>query len=74
MKHFFVKVKTKAREEKIEKIDEHHFLVFVKEPPEKGKANSAVAKVIGNYFGVGSSRVNIVKGRASKEKIVEILM
>lgn len=70
---FFIKVKTKAREERVEKIDEHHFLVFVREPPEKGKANNAVARLIGDYVGVAVSHVNIVKGKTSKEKIIEVM-
>lgn len=72
MKHIFVKVKTNAREEKVEKIDEDHFFVSVKELPQKGKANKAVTRLLGDYLFVELLCVKIVKGKTSKEKIIEI--
>lgn len=68
----FVKAKPGAREEKIEKMDDTHFIVSVKEPPKDGRANWAVTRVLAEYFGVSASRVNIVGGHASRQKIVEI--
>ena len=68
----FVKAKPSAKEEKIEKIDENHYLVSVKEPPIKGKANAAIIKALAGYFKVPSSRVDIVSGYASREKIIVI--
>ncbi|OGY99979.1 MAG: hypothetical protein A2945_00530 [Candidatus Liptonbacteria bacterium RIFCSPLOWO2_01_FULL_52_25] len=76
----FVRVKPNAKEERVEKIDppqgragEPHFKVSVKEPPTEGRANWAVERIIGKHFGVPPSRVRIVSGRASREKIVEIM-
>jgi uncharacterized protein (TIGR00251 family) len=68
-----VKAKPNAREEKVEKIDETHFVVSVKEPPEKGKANDAIRNALAVYFKTGSSRVKIVSGYSSRQKIIEIL-
>ncbi|MBI5123566.1 DUF167 domain-containing protein, partial [Candidatus Roizmanbacteria bacterium] len=42
----FIQAKPNAREEKIEKIDETHFIVAVREPPVKGLANAAIRKVL----------------------------
>lgn len=69
----FVKAKPMAYEEKVEKIDSNHFVVWVKEPPQKGLANKGIAKVLAEYFKVPQSNVRVVKGFTSKQKIVEIL-
>jgi uncharacterized protein len=69
----FVKVKPSAKEEKIEKIDDINFKVQVKEPPEKGKANKAVVRVIAEYFKVAPSCVSLISGFSSRRKIFEII-
>ena len=69
----FVKAKPNSREEKVEKIDENNYIVSVKEPPVKGKANEAIRNALAVYFKTGSSRVKIVSGYSSRNKIVEIL-
>jgi len=43
----FVKVKTRAKEEKIEKASENNYVVSVKEQPKKGLANKAVIRILG---------------------------
>jgi hypothetical protein len=68
----FVKAKPMAREEKVEKIDENNFRVSVCEPPVAGRANLAIIKAVAGYFGVAPSRVRIVSGFASRQKILEI--
>lgn len=68
----FVKAKPKAKEEKIEKVDETHFVVCVKEPPIKGEANQAIARILARYFKVPFSSVSLVSGFTSKEKIFRI--
>jgi hypothetical protein len=67
-----VKVKPNAKQEKIEKVNESHFLVSVKEKPQEGKANKAVIKILAEYFGVPQSQVVLLKGQTSREKIYEI--
>jgi len=69
----FVKVKPSAKQEKIKKLDEINFIVSVKEPPKDGKANRAIVKVLAEYFKVAPSRVNLVSGFSSKQKVFEIL-
>jgi len=69
----FVKAKPNAPEEKIEKIDENNFVVSVKEPPIKGKANEAIRNALAVYFKTASSRVKIISGYSSRNKIVEII-
>ncbi|OGZ31894.1 MAG: hypothetical protein A2V69_00575 [Candidatus Portnoybacteria bacterium RBG_13_40_8] len=68
----FVKAKPKARENKIEKIDESNFIVSVKAAPIKGKANEAIIESLAEYFHVGNSDIEIIRGHKSREKIIEI--
>ena len=46
--------------------------VRVTAPPERGKANTAVEKIIADALGLPNDAVNIVKGSTSARKIVEI--
>ena len=67
-----VNVKPNAKQVKIERVNESHFLIRVKEKPQEGKANKAVIKVLAEYFEVPQSRIVLLKGQSSKEKIFEI--
>ncbi len=67
-----VRVKPGARGEFIHKIDEAHFVVAVKEPPREGRANYAIRKKIAEYLHISLSRVAIVSGHKSRDKIFEI--
>lgn len=67
-----IKAKPNAREEIVEKLDDSHFVISVKEQPIKGKANLAIIRALAKYFGVESSKVNIVSGHASRQKIIRI--
>ena len=68
----FVKVKPRAREERVQKIDGINFEVWVRELPEKGKANRAVIKSLADYFKVSQSNIKIISGSVSRLKIIEI--
>ena len=68
----FVEAKPRAKEEKIEKIDDTHFKVWVKEPPENGKANMAVIKVLTGYFNISWADILLISGATSKKKVFEI--
>ena len=70
----FVKARPSAREEKVEKISETNFVVWVREPPEKNKANKAIVKALAGYFSISSSGVILVAGSSSRQKIFEIIV
>lgn len=67
-----VKVKANSKTEKIEKADEKNFNVSVKAPAKEGKANLAVVKSLAKYFAVSQSRIKILSGQKSKNKIIEV--
>ena len=64
-----VDVKAEALEEEVEKLGEDWYLVKVKAPRRRGKANAAVLKLLRKHFG-GNAR--IVTGLTSTRKIIEI--
>jgi uncharacterized protein (TIGR00251 family) len=47
-------------------------LVRVTAPPVDGKANDAVRRLIARRLGVPASRVSIVRGESSRDKLVEV--
>lgn len=44
--------------------------VAVREPPEKGRANKAVERLLAAALGVRPGDVAVVRGRASRDKVV----
>lgn len=69
----FIKAKPMSYEEKVEKIDENHFVVSVTEPPQNGLANKGIVKALANYFKIAQSRIIVKKGFTSKQKTIEII-
>lgn len=65
-----IEVKAGSREEGVERLDEGRYLVKVKEPRQKGKANQAVLKLLKKHFG---KQARLISGATSTTKIVEIL-
>ena len=47
-------------------------LVRVTAPPEGGRANTAVCRLIAKELGIGSTRVSVVRGARSREKLVQV--
>lgn len=67
-----VKVKPNAKIEKVEKLADNEFAVWVTAQAKEGKANQAAVELLSEYFGIPKSRINIVTGYKSKNKIISI--
>ena len=65
----FVTAKPSAKENRVEKIDETHFKVWVKAPPDEGRANQAVLKTLAGFLDVPKSSLELLSGHKSKQKI-----
>ena len=68
----FVRVKLKAKSEKVEEINPNHFEVFVKEPPIEGRANKSVIKLLAEHLGIPQACLNIISGHRNRNKVIEI--
>lgn len=68
----FVTAKPRAREQSVQRIDQTHYCVSVREPPIQGKANAAIIAALAGYLHVSSSLIRLVSGYTSKQKVFEI--
>ncbi len=64
-----VKVKPNAKIEKIEKISQNNFNIWVKSPAKEGKANETVLRALAKHLKIAPSLIRIVFGKKSKNKI-----
>ena len=67
-----VKAKPKSKKEGVKKLADLLFEVRVNAPPEKGRANERIRELLAEYFNVPKSKVRLVRGETSKEKVFEI--
>jgi hypothetical protein len=67
-----VRVTPRAGRNEIAGEREGVLLVRVTVPPEGGKANVAVCRLIAKALGVAPSRVSILRGTGSREKVLRI--
>lgn len=65
-----IKLHPGSSQEKIEKIVEGEYGVWIKEKPIDGKANDFLVKLLRKYFKV--KNLKIISGLKSRNKIVEI--
>lgn len=67
-----VKVKTKASQQRIKRLADNYYTVWVTELPVKGRANEAVKEVLAGYFHISKSNIKILSGKTSQFKRIEI--
>ena len=48
------------------------YRVYVTSPPESGKANAAVVKLLSKFLGLPKSSMTVVRGTTSRNKAIEI--
>ena len=67
-----VRVIPKAKQNQAEKTADG-FRVRVTAAPADGKANMAVIKLLADHLGVAKSRLRVVKGATSRDKLLELI-
>ena len=70
--HITVLVRSKAKIEKVERIEENSYVVYTRAIPQQGLANKAVIRNLAKHFGVAKKYVKVLIGPRSKHKLVEI--
>ena len=67
-----LRVKPRAKRDKIVVVDENNFDVWVTSPPVDGKANEQVVKLLSKSLGISRSAIVIIRGESGKNKVVRI--
>jgi uncharacterized protein (TIGR00251 family) len=67
-----VRVQPRARQDEIAGERNGVLVVRVTAPPVEGRANDAARKLLARRLGVPSSRVNVVRGASSRDKLINV--
>jgi len=67
-----IKVTTKSKLNQVTQSDDSHFIIHTTAAPDKGKANEAVIKLLASHLKIPKSRLTIIKGEISRQKLIEI--
>ncbi len=67
-----IKVTPKAKLNKIIKINDNSYQVYTTAPPDKGKANQAIIKLLAKELNLSKSKIIIIKGEKNRHKIIKI--
>lgn len=51
---------------------EEQLMVYVTAPPDDGKANEAMIRLLAKHYGVAPSHVTLVRGATNRNKLVRI--
>ena len=68
-----VKAHPRAKKIRVLKKSDTEYEVWVREAPDKGKANGAVIKALAEYFDTAKSRFKLISGQTSKLKVIEFV-
>lgn len=67
------KIKPNSRHrEDVVANDDGSLTIYTKAPAIEGRANLATVKLVAKYYGVAPSRVKLVRGATSRNKVFEI--
>ncbi len=66
-----VSVKPRAKQNKVEKLSDVSYKIWVTAPAEKGKANQAVIALLAKELKLKKSQISIIAGFKNKEKIIK---
>lgn len=69
-----VRVIPGARTNEVLELGEGAYKVKVTTVPEKGKANIAVQKLLAKHLGISKSKLILIKGETSQDKVFEIIV
>ncbi|MEA2033335.1 MAG: DUF167 domain-containing protein [Euryarchaeota archaeon] len=67
-----VKVVPNSKKAKVEQTEGGILRVNIDAPAKEGKANKRLVEILAKYFSKPKSSIRIVKGRTSKNKVIEI--
>ncbi len=69
-----VYVTANAKQARVVKITEDYFEIWVDERAVDGRANKRLLEILAEHFNIPKSRITIVKGTKSRNKIVQLVL
>jgi len=66
-----VTVRTRSKRRSLEKIGEGRYKAYLTEAPVDGKANNSLIELLSDTLGLPKSRLKIIRGIRSKQKIIK---
>lgn len=66
-----VTVKPGTSQEKVVKVSDDEYIVYLRAKPHNGEANEALIKVLSKYFKVPKTAIKIAQGPKSRTKTIE---
>lgn len=73
MRQFDVRVKTGSKMGPlVEEMTGGNLTVYLRERPHQGSANNALIKLIADHYGVAKTKIKIIRGLASRDKVIRI--
>jgi hypothetical protein len=67
-----VRLQPRARQEEVVGEREGAIVIRVTAPPVDGRANAALCRFVARRAGVAASRVTVVRGAGSRDKLLEV--
>ncbi len=67
-----VRVHPRSSQDRIQGFRDGTLRVNVTSPPHNGRANAALLELLADALGVAKSRLRIVRGRSSRDKLVAV--
>lgn len=67
-----VRVTPRARQRRLEQAADGTWRASVPEPPEDGRANTALIALLAEHFDVPKRSLRIIHGHTNRQKVVEI--
>lgn len=68
----WISVKPQAKKESVIKVADGEYRVSVRPPAQDNQANQAIVKLLAEHFSIPKSAVTILRGFASRKKLIEI--
>ena len=66
-----IKVKPNSRKQEIEEKPDL-LIISLKSPPENNQANIELIKILAKHFDLDAKKIKILKGKTSRNKIIEV--
>jgi len=67
-----IKVTPKSKFNKVSQIDDLHYHIYTTAPPDKGKANESIIKLLSQALKIPKSKLKIIGGHKYRNKLIQI--